>query len=621
MSQASMSSRFPNPLDDAGAAFLKQSIDQMLRWSEDAYIACGSYREALRRSFRYMLTDIEITGDASHDERKRWYKYLVEDLDVINVLAQLFDNRAAYGSTFFSLLTPFRRHLQCPKTGCGHIVSLEKAYYNDMYHFDFKDMRFNAVCPLCGHRGEFNVWDQPSQDANSLIPKFWNPFQCRLLHDEFTNDTSVLWDANRTYGARVRQGGLFHLQRVPLPVLESIREKEWFQFNDSAILHIKEPVLAGLQTEGWGVSSALMNFRQLWYVLTLRRANEALASDYVTPFRVISPGQSGSATPSVAGIGGMPTSQDALASVGGDRFFKETSTMVNRRRKDPASVHVSPYPVNYQVFGAEMNQMAPADLMNQGLEQLLNDAGVFVDFFRGSLSTQAGPMALRLIEATWRHVFNDGNNVLSWIVDRVSKLTGWQSVGVRLTPPSLVDDLNRQSIMLSGAVAGQLSPQTQHRMVKHDYYEELKLKQEAALEEARSQQELQQKMEAEGFGQMIAAGATLEEASGQGDPNAQGGGQAPAQGGGESNQSDAQAQAGAQFATSLSPSTPISPQDMEQHAETLAQQLVQMPDVQRQQELDKIRESHPTLHAVVMQRMEQLRQDIRYQAGAEAGIA
>jgi hypothetical protein len=52
---------------------------------------------------------------------------------------------------------------------------------------------------------------------------------------------------------------------------------------------MREDALAGVRNRGWGISRVLANFRQAWYVQVLHRYNEAIALDYVIPFRLITP--------------------------------------------------------------------------------------------------------------------------------------------------------------------------------------------------------------------------------------------------------------------------------------------------------------------------------------------
>jgi len=56
------------------------------------------------------------------------------------------------------------------------------------------------------------------------------------------------------------------------------------------------------------------------------------------------------------------------------------------------------------------------------------------------------------------------------------------------------------------------------------------------------------------------------------------------------------------------------PMDMMAQAEQMAQQLVQIPYPQRRQQLTDMKQSNPALHAIVTQKMEDLRQQVSSEA-------
>jgi hypothetical protein len=100
---------------------------------------------------------------------------------------------------------------------------------------------------------------------------------------------NYIWRIPEDYRRQIRQGSLFHLERVDQEVLKAVQLNQVFRFNPDAIFHMKEPTLSGMINRGWGIPRLLSNFRQIWYVQVLHRFNEAIALDYVIPFRIITP--------------------------------------------------------------------------------------------------------------------------------------------------------------------------------------------------------------------------------------------------------------------------------------------------------------------------------------------
>jgi hypothetical protein len=66
----------------------------------------------------------------------------------------------------------------------------------------------------------------------------------------------------------------------------------------------------------------------------------------------------------------------------------------------------------------------------------------------------------------------------------------------------------------------------------------------------------------------------------------------------------------------MSPSAPQTPEDLMAAAETLAQQLLGMPEGVKDSELRKLKQKNEVLHSLVRSKMDKIRSDARMQGGA-----
>lgn len=611
---------FPDPFLDMASLAMPSSMKSVLQWCEYIYMSQGTYRTAMERILSYFLTDIEIR-DASDDEKDKWMEFLRDILHIISTTQSILRDRMCYGNGFGSIQIPFRRMLSCPK--CGVTFPLKVVYENrDSFSFSWDDMEFNASCPRCktgsGYRGPWKTKDEPDDLEKKLKIKRWSPHEIEMVHCPFTDDVSYLWRIPEDYKRLVRQGHLFHLERANMDVIRAIKYNQIFKFHPDVLYHMKEPTLAGIRNRGWGLSRVLTNFRQIWYVQVLQRYNESIALDYVIPFRVITPvARSGSAN---AGGG---TVTDALMSVNMGDFMGTVRGMLRKRRRDPAMWQTLPFPIQYQALGGDASQLAPVDLMNQGIERLLNDAGTPVELYKGTLQLQAAPVSLRLFESQWHHLVHDANMWLQWVVRQVSQVLSWEDVDARLQRVTHADDMQKQMAVLQLMMSQQVSGSTALSMMGLDWGQE----QQQLGEEARKQQEIQariqEEMEQAGFAQQIAKG----QAGGPMAPTqaqaAGGAGGAPPAGG------DPAAAGGTPEAAMMAGSGPVTgyldsmgqnanttPEDMMAEADSLAQQLLGLPESIKDSELRKLKQANPVLHSLVRQRMDQIRQDARTQGGA-----
>ena len=611
---------FPDPFLDVASQNMPETIRNALSWSEYIWNVFGTYRMSMERVVSYLLTDIEISGDVSDDEKSKYNEFLTDSLHIMDFLQNMMRDRMCYGNAFGSVIVPFRRFLMCPKT--GDLYPLRVVYNNNRFNFNWNEnFEFVATCPKTGWRGPWKVVDKAEDEEEQLSLKRWSPHEIELLHDPYTDETSYLWRIPEDYKRLIRKGHLFHLERVSEEVLKAIKHNHMFRFNDDAIFHMKEPTLAGVRNRGWGLPRSLINFRQIYYVQVLRRFNEAIALDYVVPFRLITPAPRGGGS-----AGGMP-SQDPMMFYNAGDFRSQVKNMINRRRRDPASWQILPFPVNYQMVGGDANQLAPRELMDQGLEPLLNESGTPVELYKGSLSVQAAPVALRLFESTWRNMVQEANSLVQWILSNISQIMSWEPVEGSLTRVTIADDMNKQMAALQLMMGQQLSGSSGLKAVGYDWDTEQRLLAEEAQKQQELQARMQEEMEQAGFAAEVAKGmnpmAPPPQGAPMGDPSSMAGAVAAGQGGeGNPPGPDAQSAMGAgmtpvsEYIGTMGPNTPITPNDLQAAAEQLAQQLLGLPEGQKDSQLRELKQYNPTLHALVREKMDDIRQQARLQGGA-----
>lgn len=608
--KAGSSADFADPFMDIASTAMPQSIKPLLYWAEYLWNSQGTYAKSQMRVISYFLTDIQF-DETSDDEREKWDELALDDLDLKGQTQLVLRDRAAYGNAFTSVLVPFTRFLGCKGDRCGALYTLKEVYEGKAFNFTWECPEFKATCPICKYRGSFRIHDEAREQ--DLTIKHWPPHEIELLHDVYSGDTHYLWRIPEDYKRQVRQGTLFHLERVEKEVLKAIAHNQMFRFRPESIFHVKEPTLSGVINRGWGIPNIYANFRQLFYVQVLRRFNEAIAMDYVIPFRIITPAQRQGA----GGGGSILSTGDPMATTDGATFRSQALRMIRQRRRDPAGIQVFPFPVNFQMFGADANQLAPKDLLDQGFERLLNDCGTPVDMFNGNLQLQAAPVALRLFESEHHDIPNTANRVLRYWTDTISRIRSWEEPKSRFTRVTIADNLEKQMMDIQLMQAQQLSGMTAFRGTGHNWrQEQIQMADEAKFKaelEARTQEEMQQA----GFAQQIAKG--------QADPNAQGAD--PAQGGGQP-QGGSQAAGPAtgttmqgpvtQYIASMGPNTPQSPNDMLAAADSIVNDLLGMPDAMKNSQLRELKQANPTMHSIVVQRLEQKRNEVKSQAGAMA---
>ena len=558
--------KFPNPFFDIASEYIPRDLNKIFEWAEYLWVTFGTYRSVARRVVRYFLTELVLEG-GSDEEQKKYKDFLDNTLHILQSLAEIGDNYMAYGNVFVSIFFPFDRYLICPKCKTN--------YKSDVinYKLNFESRKFESKCPKCNYEGAFDRRDRRNPDPSKVSVITWNPKEIQLRIHPISGKTEYYWRVTAEFIKKIKDQNQFYINDTPWSMLEAImksRDSEtYIKFEPDQIYHMKEGTLAGVPIKGWGIPPTLPNFKLAYYIQILRRYDEAIAMDYIVPFRIIHPEK------------GTPGVDDPMTTMALNLFVTRMQAIVAGHRRDPTEIAIAPFPVGYQTLGGEAKNLAPKDNLLQAMDELLNAIGYPAELYKGSLSIQAFPVALRLFEKTWGSLVIGYNDLISWMLKKVSRHFMWGDIDGRLRSVTLADDIERKAMNIQLAAGQDVSKTTAYMPLGIDWSEE----QRRIVEEQRMLQDLQREaMEEQESAQLQGGGAPSQ--PGQttppgGDPGA-------------------------------------TPGDVYEQAKQTAQQLLfQTPENLRRGELIKIKQSNPTLHALVLQQMDQLRQEMARQGGAQ----
>ena len=217
-------SDFPNAWMDVSSLAMPGNMRNAMYWAEFLYsVGDGTYRAAMERVGSYFLTTLKV--DAGEDERAKWEPMLNDTLGLMRFCHEIVNDRLAYGNGFGSIIVPFKRFLSCPQCRKAQ-YALNEIATNDVFRFQWQLPEFTATCPVCkvgsGYTGRWSVDDRPDNVEKKLILKRWSPHEIELLHDPYTDQVDYLWRIPEHYKRLIKQGHLYHLERVSKEVLRAV---------------------------------------------------------------------------------------------------------------------------------------------------------------------------------------------------------------------------------------------------------------------------------------------------------------------------------------------------------------------------------------------------------------
>jgi hypothetical protein len=573
--------KYPNPFCDIASEYVPRDLNVIFEWCEYIFLTFGTYRAAAQRVVRYFLTELELDGETD-DEREDYKDFLDNTLHLIQQLAEVGDEFMVYGQSFVSLYFPFDRFLICPEPECG------MQYHCDTvkYRFEPKTQEFKGDCQRCGATDvTFKREDRRSPERERVKLIRWSPKDMRLRVHPISNRMEYYLQLDAKFVRDICSGKHFYLKDTPWSMIQACtaahngQNQYMYKFQDGAIYHLRNATLSGLPIKGWAIPPIMPNFKLAYYVQLLRRYDEAIALDFIVPFRVLFPKSKGSTS-------GM---DDALSMMSMQNFQSNMRNMVEKKRKNVTDIQVAPIEIGYEMLGGEAKALTPKDSIVAAVDELLNAVGYPAELYKGSLSIQAFPVALRLFEKNWNALVEGFNDLISWILIRLSRHFMWGEITGQLRSVTLADDIEMKALALQAAAGMDISKQTAYRPLGIDFMEE----QRRALEEQEAimqlQQESMERQEVQQQGQGAMSGAQ----GGQAAMPAGAGGMPPG------------GQPGA------------TPGDVYEQGQMMAQQLlINTPESARRGELIKIKHSNPTLHAIVLQEMDTMRQEMARQGQA-----
>ena len=589
----SVGALYPDPWYTVSSTHDPQSIPHLMRMAERLLFNNPLLARAYRRVIAFLVTKLTIK-DCSDEEKKKYIEFLYERVRIVAALHAAAYDYLCYGNDFGSLKSPFIRYLMC-RNCRKYQAPLEKVNY----YFD--KFKFYAKCPRCLVTGEWHRFEVYSQDQRKMQVRRWSPHEMEIKHIETTDERIFFWKLNPTIKERIRKGDPDYLKSTPWVEVECVQYNQWLRFNEDQIIHLRVEPPAGWRTGGWGIPDCLAMKPELYQFQVMRKHNEAIVHEGIVPMKFISP----QATSKV-GVTGTPNIMDpSIATNLGGNFMSSIQQALSLRRRDPYGIMVLPHGVNFQMLGGDAKNLVPRDLMDQTMDYLLNVAGVPVEFYKASFTTQGAPMALRMVQSSWSHLVDNLNLLLAFVMSRSSKILQTEPAKAELAKPSDVDDINRTMARLNLMQAGKVSDETGLETVGLDAEEEQDRAIYNQIQAAKKQKEMQKTMDREGLTDMMNQGQAPPPPGSQQDPNQQGQGQGQPQ------------QAGPP-PINPNPNVPKTPQDTANEAQAWVSFLIPLSAQNNQayrQYLLQLRSSDPVLHKVVMGLMETQREQQNRQAG------
>ena len=581
---------YPSPFFDVAHTYLPVTVKQLFRWCRYYFLTNPLINATVFKLSEYPVTDL-IVEHVNPEVKERWESYFREHLRYRPFQIECGLDYYTYGNAMISLGFPFHKYLKC--VHCRFTERADKI----RQQWTFTNLTFRLNCPKCGNTAEAEASDFYYRDANGIKPIRWNCEHVEVTYNDVTGASTYFYTIPPTVRNDVVIGKKDVVESVPQVFIEAMRQKKGVVFSKDNFFHMKRPTLAQ-QDRGWGTPIVLPVLKDTFYLQIMKKAQEAILLEHIVPLRVLFP-QAGSGA------------SDPYTSVNLVDWRDHVGAEIARWRQDNNYIPIMPLPIGNQTIGGDGRALLLTQEIQTWSEHIMSGLGVPREFLIGGMSYSGTNVSMRMLENQFLGFILRHTQMANWIMKQVAAYMGWPEATIRFKPFKMADDIQRKAYLFQLNQAQKVSDRTLLADADLDQVKEDKIMlQETDMRLAATKKQQLAMAEVQGEAQVIMSKAQAK--SQQVMITAQSTGIAPGEpGGGTTGMPNPMQQMQSQLNTQQETAAPAGSNqeamgvDIEQMAQQMAQQIVELPPEQQRMALENLAAQSPELAEMVKQMMAQ----------------
>lgn len=418
----------PNPMYDYLTGFKPRRIKDLFRWVNYLLGNSPAVFAGIMKFAMHVVTKIDVRED-DKQLLATWEDLLNNRLYVKGMSLQTNVDVTLAGNSFISVYHPFTRFLVCAQ--CGEQTNVSAA---GDYKFQLKTLRFKYTCVCCKNATIGTIRDVKCADASRISVIRWDPRLIDIDYNPISGKSEYYYTIPEDLRYRVTHSNRHTIDALPLGFLEAMQKGTKFKFAPGAIYHMKLPSPAGIDQQ-WGLPPLTAALGLFFHVAVMRKGNEAIALDYITPFRVLHPAQQTG--------GGAP---DAMINLG--RWREEVEHHIKLWRRDPLHVMFSPTPLSVTTMGGQARSLMVAAEIRDCEDSIIAALGLPREFIYGGLSVRGDAIGIRMLENQLQTRAEMTDDQLRWVIDQIATIMNIKPVKASYVPFRSIDDAEQKTLML-----------------------------------------------------------------------------------------------------------------------------------------------------------------------------
>lgn len=440
---------YPNPFFDLANNFIPSDIKTLFKFCKSFYYTNSFLRNVVTKLTEYPITEILYDQPISEDWKDKLDDILHKQIKLKSFLIELGLDYFTYGNAFITASMKPKRFLKCGI--CGYEDLLENT------KFKLKKYKFFGDCnnKKCGAKDvPMAPLDKPINSFKNFKLHRWSPENIDIEYNSITGTTAYYYSMPANVKKQITSGNKTVLKDIPLVFLDSLRESKKIEISSENLFHFKYPTLAE-EDMGWGKPLILPALKDIYYLQTLKRGNEAIANEHIVPKKAIFPANT--------------TTLDPYTQMNLGKWRGQIEGQVEKWKKDPNHIGVFPIPIGYQELGGNARMLLLTPELKFLEENIINSLGVPLEFIKGGASWTGSSVSLRIVEnhfLGYRELLLDFMNY--FLMERLNAFLSIPKVKLKFAKFKMNDDSETKQLAIELNAAGKISDYTLLSEMGHD---------------------------------------------------------------------------------------------------------------------------------------------------------
>lgn len=365
--------RYPNPYFDLAQTYTPRTVKELFKWCSYFFYTTPLVGATITKISRYPITDF-VVEDSDAKVKELWEGILRDHIKIKDRHMEINLDLNVYGNAFASVHLPFTRMLVCQS--CGARTNIKEVAWT------WKAYAFSYMCPKCSTNqiGDpdkpLTIKDVPYRSKEDVRVIRWNPENITIRYNEATGSSTYYYTVSPLLKHQITTGEREILEDLPLLFILSVKHARIIKMANENIFHLKRPTLAE-KDMGWGKPLVYHVLKDLYYLATLRRAQEAIANEHIVPFDFIFPTPNAQMDPFVHSDLG--------------NWKSRVEEAIKKHRTDSNYKAVMPVPVGFGRLGGDGKTLMLTPELNYLNQTIVGGMGIPEEFLFGGLNWCLAP--------------------------------------------------------------------------------------------------------------------------------------------------------------------------------------------------------------------------------------